>query len=137
MKKTLLLFFSVCITGAYAQEDTPPLSFDYDSAGNQTLSALVCINCPEAPAAKQSLAQLTYYPNPVAQELHLTWEAMETGRVSAVTLYTLNGKQLATLKNLTLQTQLSLPFGSYPAGIYLVEVLSSDGATKSFKILKK
>ena len=136
MKKTLLLLSFMCVISLYSQ-DTPPLSFQYDASGNQILSDLLCINCPEEAAAKQTLEKITWYPNPVEQELHLTWENTEAARVTAITLYTLNGKQLTSFKNLNPETTLSLPFGPYPAGLYIVELTSSKGEKKSLKILKK
>jgi Secretion system C-terminal sorting domain len=151
VKKTLF-FVLFCnysmMLNAQAQEETLQLS--YDPAGNQTLSALVCINCPESeapqdlvenpqeePEAKTALNQLRYYPNPVAQELNLTWENTPIAQLAAVSVYTLNGKRIAVRKNLNAQTQLTLHFSDKASGIYTVEALSSDGKTTTFKILKQ
>ena len=150
MKKLLFLLFSVCATSLYAQEETPPLYFEYDGSGNQRVSALVCVNCEdedpqgeldqdmdqETPA-KHALSKLSWYPNPTEEQLLITWENTETSRVTAVRVYDLSGKQIAFKKNLNRDNQLPLAFGHLPAGIYTVEVLSSDGTAKSFKIIKK
>ena len=150
MKKTLLLLFFLSVASLYAQEETPPLYFEYDASGNQQVSALVCVNCededPQAQAdqdtgeetpAKHALSKLSYYPNPTEQQLLITWENTDVSRVTAVRVYDLSGKQVALRKNLNRDTQLPLAFGHIPAGIYTVEVLSSDGTSKTFKIIKK
>jgi Secretion system C-terminal sorting domain len=134
-----------------AQEQEQVLQLSYDPAGNQTLSALVCVNCVDAenpaqepvaelqeePAAKATLNQLRYYPNPVAEELTLTWENTPRSHITSVAVYALNGKRIALKKNLNTQTQLTLNFSDKATGIYTIEALSSDGKTATFKILKK
>lgn len=137
MKKTLLQFtFFVFSAVLYAQQETPPLYLEYDAAGNQILSDLVCVNCPGA-EEKHSLDNVTYYPNPVAQQLNLTWKNTENNRITAVKVYALNGKLIASKNNLNLQSELNLNFSNKAAGIYIIATISSDGQKKSFKIIKK
>lgn len=136
MKKILLLTFFMCAASAYAQQEPAPLYLEYDNAGNQVLSDLVCVNCPGA-AEKHSLDKVTYYPNPVAQELNLTWENTDQYRVTDVKMYGLDGKLITSVNNLNPQNQLSLSFSNKAAGIYIIEILSSDNRKKSFKIIKK
>ena len=137
MKKILLLTFFVFSLALYAQQEPPPLYLEYDNAGNQVLSDLVCVNCPGEEATKHTLDKVTYYPNPVAEELILTWENKDNNPITAIRVYTLNGKHIASKNSLDLQTRLSLNFSNKAAGIYVVELLSSDGQKKSFKIIKK
>ena len=137
MKKIVLLTLFMCATNLYAQQEPPPLYLEYDKAGNQIVSDLVCVNCPEDEGEKQHLDALTYYPNPLAEELYLNWKNTETAYVTTIRVYSLNGKQLASKDNLELQTELRLNFGDKNAGIYIIEVLSNDGSTNTFKIIKK
>ena len=137
MKKTLFFILFVWAVFLYAQEESPTLYFEYDASGNQTVSALVCINCPEAKAAEQhSLGTMTYSPNPVKEQLVLTWKHTEDDRVTAVTVYTLSGRQVIAHKGLNRDTRLSLSFAKLPAGVYLVEVRSSNHRKKTVKIIK-
>lgn len=137
MKKILLqLTLFVFSAALYAQQETPPLYLEYDAAGNQVLSDLVCVNCPGA-EEKHSLDNVTWYPNPVAQELNLTWENVDQSSVTTVRVYTLNGKLIASRNNLDIETALILNFSDKTSGIYVVEFLSSDGEKKSIKIIKK
>jgi len=136
MKKILLITAFIYCGIATAQEEPPPLYLEYDAAGNQILSDLVCVNCPGA-AEKHSLDNVTYYPNPVAQELNLIWENSDKSSVTTIRVYTLSGKLIASRDNLDLETALSLNFSDKTSGIYVVEFLSSDGEKKSIKIIKK
>ncbi len=137
MKKILLLIFFICAASLYAQQETPPLYLEYDNAGNQVLSDLVCVNCRGA-VEKHSLDNVTYYPNPVAEQLNLIWENTDQSRViTAINIYNLNGKLLTSKNNLNSQTQLNLNFSDKTSGIYVVEFLSSDGEKKSIKVIKK
>ena len=138
MKNILLLLFLVCLIPLYAQQEHPPLYLEYDTAGNQIVSDLVCINCPEVEIAeKYLLDEVRYYPNPVQQQLILSWKPTDDDRVSAVRVYSLSGKALNTYDVLNQDTTLSLPFGRLPSGMYLVEVVSSNGQKKTLKILKQ
>ena len=138
MKKNLLVILFVWAAALYAQEDHPPLYFEYDASGNQIISALVCVNCPEAePAEQHRLDAITYYPNPVKEQLVLTWEHTANDRVTAVTVYPLSGRQVIAHQGLNRDTRLSLSFAKLPAGVYLVAVRSSNGTTNTFKIIKK
>lgn len=137
MKKIVLLIFFMCATSLYAQQEPPSLYLEYDKAGNQIVSDLRCVNCPEDEVEKQHLDALTYHPNPLKETLHIRWENTETAHVTTVRVYSLSGKQVASKNHLDTETELNLNFGDKSAGIYIVEVLSSDGTTKSFKIIKK
>lgn len=150
MKTHLLSLLFITSTLLSAQEHEQALQLSYDPAGNQTLSALVCINCPDAqdptqnpeappenPAAKTTLNQLKYYPNPVAEALTLTWENTPHSHITSVAVYALNGKRLALKKNLSAQSQLTLHFSDKASGIYTLEVLGSNGSKETFKILKQ
>ena len=137
MRKTVLITALICCGVATAQEAPPPLSFDYDASGNQIISALVCVNCPEAATEEHHLEGITYYPNPVVQALNLSWENTENTYMTSVNVYALNGKLITSKKNPHAQTGFPLNFSHKAAGIYVVEVISSDGRKQRFKIIKK
>lgn len=137
MKNILRLLFFMCAVPLYAQQEHPPLYLEYDTAGNQIVSALVCVNCPEAAGEKHLLDAVTYYPNPVQQQLTLSWKNTETVHVTSVRVYDLNGRQLTSKDNLSAERDVNLSFSNNTAGIYIIEVLSSDGTTERFKIIKK
>ena len=137
MKNVLLFLFFMCAMHFYAQEEHPPLYLEYDTAGNQIVSALVCVNCPEAAGEKHLLNAVMYYPNPVQQQLTLSWKNTETVHVTNVRVYNLNGRQLTSKDNLSAEREVNLSFSNNTAGIYIIEVLRSDGTTESFKIIKK
>lgn len=151
MKKLLPISFFLCSLVAFAQEE--PLQLQYDAAGNQTMSRLVCINCPGEPQAggggetpgaeapiilsEKTLNQLTYYPNPVTEELTLLWKNNSHRRITSVSVYTLGGKRALYASPLNLQESLVLSFSALASGLYEIVALTSDGKTEAFKILKK
>lgn len=151
MKKFLFVLPLLCSLSAFAQEE--PLQFQYDAAGNQTVSQLICINCPGEPQAggggetpgaetpiilsEKTLNQLTYYPNPVTEELTLLWKNNPHRRITSVSVYTLGGKRVHYASPLNLQENLVLSFSALAPGMYEIVALTSDGKTEAFKILKK
>lgn len=146
MKKLLLLGSALLYSlTTFAQEER--LQLQYDAAGNQTVSRLVCINCPEDPGAgggeapvvlsEKTLNQFTYFPNPVRQELNLLWKNNPHRRITSVSVYTLSGRRVRYASPLNLQESLVLSFSALASGVYEVVALTSDGKTEAFKILKK
>jgi Secretion system C-terminal sorting domain len=146
----LLFLFTFLFSCFYATAQNK-IVFTYDTAGNQILREL-CISCnnPNAKYIKDP-KQLTkedlitsdvsdlisYYPNPVQQELYLSWQLANNNAVRAIQVYDLNGRLLQSyngLESLNLQT---IPFASYPTGMYAVVLVYSNGEQKSIKIVKK
>jgi hypothetical protein len=141
----LFLFFCSLIT---AQDK---IVFTYDDAGNQTIREL-CINCINPNARyisnpkelkKEDLVTsevsnlISYYPNPVREELYLSWELANNNAVTSIQIYDLNGRLLRTFQGLTAVTIQTIPFIAYPAGNYLVMLVYSNGEQKTIKIIKK
>jgi Secretion system C-terminal sorting domain len=147
----LLLFFTVFLT---AQTTTNKLLFSYDTAGNQIQRSL-CVSCPaglgrpgtpvgEGQTSKTPetvevvvLDKVTFYPNPVLEELHIKWELIEGKSVASISVYNFNGALLQTLTDLKNETNTIVPFASYPNGTYIVSVVYSDGDSKNMNIVKK
>ncbi len=129
--------------------------FDYDAAGNQINRELcLSINCnkPEykttAPKEIDALKDedlqkffpedaISYYPNPVKEELYLKWELAANKSISSVSLFDLNGREMHQFNRLEKVNTLNIPFLSYPTGTYLVVLNYNDGEQKTIKIVKQ
>jgi Secretion system C-terminal sorting domain len=150
MKNYLVLLFVGFSLIAKAQNNK--ITFDYDNAGNQIKREL-CISCNKAgykTTAPTEIAALqeedllkftsedviSFYPNPVKEELYLKWELVEGKVVSSIYLYALNGQVLKTYDNLEKTNALNIPFFNYPTGTYLVVLVYNDGEQKTIKIVK-
>jgi Secretion system C-terminal sorting domain len=150
MKKYLLLLFLGFSLFVKAQDNK--ITFDYDNAGNQTMRKL-CLTCTDpkyktkapveiAAIQEEDLQKFTpedvisYYPNPVKEELYLKWELIADKNVTAIQLYDLNGRVLQTYNNLAKTNNLNIPFLNYPKGTYLVMLVYNDGEQKTIKIVK-
>lgn len=145
----LLLLFTTSITLAQNK-----VMFEYDTAGNQ-IKRTLCINC--APGTGKStdkpkeIADLTaedliksfpedaisYYPNPVKEELYLKWSLIDDAKVSEIQLYSLNGQLLKRISKLENQNTQSITFQQYPQGIYNILFVFTNGEQKSLKIIKQ
>lgn len=122
--------------------------FTYDTAGNQIQREL-CINCTGKKAkdlkeiTKEDLItsevsdQISYYPNPVKEELYLFWELVNDKTVSSIQVYAINGKVLQSFQKRDKVNLQTIPFQSYPRGVYAVVLMYSNGEQKSIKIIKK
>jgi len=143
----LLLFFSF----TYGQAPTR-IAFDYDGNGNQ-VKRYICVNC-SAKIAKDSLMteetvtdtemikdelyeQLSYYPNPVREELYIQWQNNKSKYITGIELYSITGQALQKHKNLKGKEIVTIPFLNYPSGYYNVVILYNDGEKKTLKIVKK
>lgn len=148
MQKILLLIFLHCSFLSIAQTK---LNFSYDQAGNK-ITRILCINCL-AKSAKEIVEReaitendlekffpedvVSYYPNPVREELYLQWELAHDNYVTAVHVYSMTGQVLRTFQINTTANNLSIPFQQYPTGVYLVLLSYKNGGEKSIKIIKK
>lgn len=151
MKSYLLLLFSAFTLISNAQ-NPDKITFDYDDAGNQ-INRELCSSCnktgykttspKEIAALKEEDLQkfspedvISYYPNPVKEELYLKWELVEGKTVGSIYLYALNGQVLKTFNNLDKANNLNIPFFDYPSGNYLVVLVYNGGEQKTIKIVK-
>ena len=126
--------------------------FSYDAAGNQ-ISRTLCLTCAsknikDNPKEITALTEedlqkfspedvISYYPNPVKEELYLKWELIQDNFVSSIHVYGLNGQMLQSYSNLNRTNNQNIPFQSYPSGVYAVVLYYSNGEQKSIKIIKK
>ena len=149
MKNYLLLLF-LCFSLFVKAQDK--ITFDYDNAGNQIKREL-CISCNKAGYKTKAIKEVTalveedlekftpedvisYYPNPVKEELYLKWELVADKTVSSIYLYSINGQVLKTYDNLDKSNNLNIPFFNYPTGTYLVVLVYNGGEQKTIKIVK-
>lgn len=144
----ILLFFSL---GAVSNAQDM-ISFDYDNAGNQTLRK-VCFGClaktVETPPKeiteiqKEDLKkfypedQISYYPNPVKEQLFLKWEFIDNVKVLSIDLYSLAGQLIKSYNNLENQNNYTISFYDLPDNVYSLRLIYSNGEQKPIKIIKQ
>lgn len=151
MKKYFFIFLLQLGLSGYAQQK---ITMSYDSAGNQTLRVLCLTGCnPTAKPAKvikeiESLTDedllkfseedvISYYPNPVKEELYLQWQLTQDNYVTSISIYSITGQVLRTFQVNWDTNNLNIPFQQYPSGIYIVMLSFKDGGEKSIKIIKQ
>ena len=150
MKKYLLfVLFSICIS-TNAQNNK--IVFEYDSAGNQ-IKRYLCINCPSetAKSAVKEIEDITendlqkfssndvisFYPNPVKEELYIQWELSEKDYVNSIYLYGITGQVLKNYAKTREMNSQIIPFQNYPTGVYIVALFYNNGEKKTIKIIKE
>lgn len=147
-KYLFILFFHFSILLSAQQK----ITFSYDAAGNQTNREL-CLNCAskkveQCPKEIEALVEddllkfspqdvVSYYPNPVKEELYLQWQLTPDNYVSSIHVYNVTGQVLRTYQGNESINRLNIPFQSYPSGIYLVLLSYKDGGEKTIKIIKQ
>ncbi|MEO8237474.1 MAG: T9SS type A sorting domain-containing protein [Flavobacterium sp.] len=149
MKKELLL---VILLFSFLSNAQQKLTFSYDTAGNQINRTLCLSGCTGKPAKEvkeiEALVEedmekfypedaISYYPNPVKEELYLKWELIGSNTVTSIQIYNLNGQLVKSYSNLEKENAENIPFQSYPTGIYAVVLFYSNNEQKSIKIIKQ
>ncbi|HEX8562690.1 MAG TPA: T9SS type A sorting domain-containing protein [Flavobacterium sp.] len=140
-----LLFFSI------AGHSQMKLKFEYDLAGNQTKRHIVfesrdaAVNdsiykSPEE-ITEEDLESLigtgiSFYPNPVKQDLYIKWTQLETP-VNAVEIYSMSGQLLRRIPNLKNDDNVVLSFQDLPQAIYNVVLFFNNSETQTLKIVKQ
>jgi hypothetical protein len=148
MKKIYLFFLIFLGISVHAQK----LSFDYDEAGNQILRSW-CANClsksPQDPIKNfddledidlekfHPEDEISYYPNPVQEQLFLKWKLVNEKKVNEIRLYNLNGQLLKVIKNLSNSDNYIFSFGDLPQGLYNLILIYNNEEEKPIKIIKK
>lgn len=149
MKKIIaLLLLGVCFL-ANAQQK---ITFGYDAAGNQLTRTLCLSGCTSKPTkAVKEIEALTeddmlkfseedvisYYPNPVKEELYLKWQLINDNYVSSIQIFSVSGQLLRTYQLGNRNDSQNVPFQDFPSGVYLVILNYSIGDQKSIKIIKQ
>lgn len=145
------LFFSIFFFNIIQAQDFK-IKFTYDSAGNQTKRELKLggANRPTKNEAKEisELVEedlqkffpedvISYYPNPVREELFLKWELIDENKVSTIAVYTTSGQLMKSYKQLETKQNQIIPFQELPEGIYSIILYYTNGEEKFIKIIKK
>lgn len=147
MKLLLLIAFTQMSFLGMAQDK---IIFEYDQAGNQVVRRF-CTSCRFSNEDPKNIDELTeqdlvksfpedvisYYPNPVKEELYIKWELINDNVVNEIQLYDVNGKMLASLSGLEKVNHTNLQFSKLPANIYLILMMYKNGDVKSIKIVKE
>jgi hypothetical protein len=145
---TLLLFGTFFMS--YAQDK---IKFTYDPlTGNQILREL-CLGCQTAKHTKEikeieaitdedllkfsSEDVISYYPNPVKEELYLKWELTNENFVKSIQVIGINGTLLKSYQENKGVNSQNVPFQSYPTGVYIVSLSYNNGEQKTIKIIKQ
>lgn len=148
MRKLLLVICLAFSLGMNAQR----IKFEYDSAGNQT-KRYVCI-CSAKMAndsiykTKETIVendmiqdaeneQLSYYPNPVLEQLYIKWKNSDFNPVKEIKLYSMSGQILKKQNEIAPNELLAIDFQNYPTGFYNLIVIYSNGKNKTLKIVKQ
>lgn len=153
MKKIWVLFLIISFFSSYGQGNVKRISFEYDTAGNQT-RRYICVNCSARIAQDSTKTQKTklnneivdktdinkqikYYPNPVLEELIITWDRDEDKFISNIELYSMSGQLIKTYSDTKDKDTNSVSFLNLPQGFYNVLVVFNTGERKTLKIVKQ
>ncbi|WP_415060166.1 T9SS type A sorting domain-containing protein [Flavobacterium sp.] len=147
MKNILLLFFCFIFYKSSAQK----IRFEYDFAGNQILRTL-CANCSSRVNENNIKEfddleendflkffpedEISYYPNPVKEDLFLKWNFYDEIFVNEIEIISLNGMSLKKIKNNDEKKSILISFAEFPTGIYFVNLIFKNDDFKSIKIIK-
>lgn len=128
------------------------VQFQYDNEGNQT-ARVICLTCNER-TVKDSIItsetvaesdmikdavyeQISYYPNPVRNELYIKWINEDSKYVTGISVFSISGQSIQQYHYTKESITASIPFLNYPNGFYNVVLLYNDGEKKTLKIVKK
>ncbi len=145
--KTKLLMLLLLIAGlSFGQKR---IKFYYDDAGNQ-ITRVIEVSSPRgakdedfknpATLLNEDFIQddkISYYPNPVREELYVNWKNKDNNIVNTIELYNLNGQLLKTYPDLKSYETATINFQSYPEGFYEVVLFFENGTQQTLKIVKK
>jgi hypothetical protein len=128
------------------------IKFTYDPLTGNQLTRNLCFGCTAKPAREiKEIVALTnadlekfspedvisYYPNPVKEELYLKWELIDDNTVASVQVFSITGQVLKNYNGLDRTNNVNIPFQEFSSGIYLVQLNYSKGDPKTIKIIKK
>lgn len=127
------------------------IKFSYDTAGNQ-VSRILCVNCPPETGKQvkeiEALVDedlekflgedmISYYPNPVKEELYLKWDLTQDNYVTSIQVFSMTGQVLSTYQGTKNSNTQNILFQSYPSGVYVVLISYKSGDPKTIKIIKQ
>jgi len=150
MRKLITLL----LLGFCAFSNAQKITFNYDSAGNQTVRSLCLSGCSTTAKSIDEVKEMeavtendllkfskedviSYYPNPVKEQLYLKWELINDNKVSSIAVYGMSGQVLQNFSQTESADNQVISFGDYPRGVYLVALNYKDGEQKTIKIIKQ
>ncbi|WP_130733283.1 T9SS type A sorting domain-containing protein [Flavobacterium sp. J27] len=147
----IVCLFLISIVGVTQVQNR--IKFEYDSAGNQikryvTLSSARIASDDSIIEKLEDVKKedfqkatandvLSYYPNPVKDELYLKWDLVDNNKVSKIEVYAFNGQVLQTYSNLQNETIKTIPFASQPEGTYLILLFYTNNDQKAITLVKQ
>lgn len=146
--KLFFTIFSIFTLNLCLAQDK--IIFEYDQSGNQIVRRFctLCRFSNEDPKDIEEITEhdliksfpedvISYYPNPVKDELYIRWELINDNVVKEIQLYDVGGKLLTTISNLEYTNYTNLQFSRLPENIYLLLMVYKNGDIKSIKIVKE
>lgn len=138
----LLFFFSFRFLIAQSQQPLP-VEITYDASGNRTCSKVLRLESAQGgiPYTENSFftealggCSMKIYPNPTQRHITIVFDNNKDESPGTLRLYDSNGRLLreSVIDSDTLQ----LDLGKYPSGIYIVEIVGTNGRSK-WKIVKR
>lgn len=149
MKNKVLLLLLIFTSVSFAQKR---IKFTYDSAGNQT-QRIICL-CLTAKTATDSVyktsenitendmiddienEQVSYYPNPVREELYVKWKNQDNSFVTNIEIFSMSGQLIKSYPNLNNVEKASIAFQNFPEGVYNLILVYNNSDRKTLKIVK-
>lgn len=151
--KKMLLFPLLFIFNLSFGQVADRIKFTYDDAGNQT-RRYICLGCQSRKAkdtiykTPESLTEndflkddlyshISYYPNPVREELYVKWQNTTDIQVSKIELYSMSGQFVKNIADIRDSELATIEFQPYPEGFYNLILVYSNGDKKTLRIVKK
>lgn len=151
MKKIFTLFFFGMLLFTKAQNK---LKFTYDPITGSQITRELCFGCPNVSKPSKDIKEIeavteedlqkfspgdiiSYYPNPVKEELYLRWEVIDQNTISSIQVYSVNGQVIRNYSGNAVSNSVTIPFQGYSSGIYLVQLNYAKGDQKTIKIIKQ
>ncbi|WP_298304227.1 T9SS type A sorting domain-containing protein [Flavobacterium sp.] len=146
MKHNLLLLIFLLV---FSFSNSQTITFSYDAAGNQINRVYNSVGnriSNEPIKEYKDLTQndmkkffpedvISYYPNPVKDELFVKWEFIEDNKVNTIEIFSISGQSISKISTENKNTVI-IPFNNLPSGTYLVNLNYEDGEKKSITIIK-
>ncbi|MEO5990027.1 MAG: T9SS type A sorting domain-containing protein, partial [Ferruginibacter sp.] len=80
---------------------------------------------------------ISYFPNPVKDNLYLKWSLTDNKKISFVSLHSFSGQVINTYRNLSDKQEIMINFYGLSQGTYALVLQYSNGTQKSIKIIKQ
>jgi len=146
MNQIFILIFLFSGFQCTAQER---VTFTYDTAGNQTRREIICITCtdpggrytantaiPDNFKQSNEYEEISYYPNPVLEQLYIKWLSNELSYPTSLEVYSMSGQIVKSKSIIRESTDVTIEFQNLAQGFYSVVLLYNNGESKILKVVK-